>query len=449
VSKQKALAAQARAAWRCGAVVLSVVATALCAAPSQASPLRTRDTAGEMAPSAVALAVLPPAAGVADMQRRDADILWPTHGWVMSTPEAQGVDSDVLANAMTTIRARHLPVHSLLIARHGKIVLDAYFHPFADNQLHDVASVTKSVVSTLVGIAMRQRRIGDLNTPVVQMLPSDEAAADPWKSRMTLAHMLSMTSGLDCSGNRGRNFLQQMEQSPHWTEFALGRQLVAQPGTTFAYCAGNMHVVSAVLTRAVRESAAAFARQELFAPLGIEQVAWATDRDGVTHGFSDLRMQPRDMAKLGYLWLHHGVWEGRQIVPASYLSAAFAPHATVEQNVQYGYGMWIYPTRGHAGGAPDLEANGYGGQRIAVIPSQDIVVVITGAGLDANDVGRLVADAARAAGPLPANSQGAWRLNTLVADAAGSSVTRIASVGQKSRGRRTIVRTAALGTSYH
>jgi CubicO group peptidase (beta-lactamase class C family) len=121
----------------------------------------------------------------------------------------------------------------------------------------------------------------------------------------------------------------------------------------------------------------------------------------------------------------------------------------VEQNVQYGYGMWIYPTRGHAGGAPDFEANGYGGQRIAVIPSQDMVVVITGAGLDANDVGRLAADAARAAGPLPANSQGAWRLNTLVANAAGSSVTRIASVGQKSRGHRTIVRTAALGTSYH
>jgi CubicO group peptidase (beta-lactamase class C family) len=401
-----------------------------------------------MAPSAVALAVLPPAASVADLQRRDADTVWPTHGWAVSTPESQGVDTGVLASAMATIRARHLPVHSLLIARHGKIVLDAYFHPFADNQLHDVASVTKSVVSTLVGIAMRQRRIGDLNTPVMQMLPS-EAAADPWKSRMTLAHMLSMTSGLDCSGNGSRNFLQQMEQSPHWTEFALGRQLVAQPGTTFAYCAGNMQVVSAVLTGAVGESAAAFARQELFAPLGIDHVAWATDRDGISHGFSDLRMQPRDMAKLGYLWLHHGVWEGRQIVPASYLAAAFSRHANVEANVQYGYGMWIYPARGHAGGAPDFEANGYGGQRIAVIPGEDMVVVITGAGLDANDVGRLIADAARAAGPLPANPQGAWRLNTLVADAAGSSRARMAKVEPKLRGHRAAMRTAALGVSYH
>src|SRR5262249_19337905 len=153
-------------------------------------------------------------------------------------------------------------------------------------------------------------------------------------------------------------------------------------------------------------SAAQFARQELFAPLGIEHVTWATDRDGVSHGFSDLRLQPRDMAKLGYLWLHHGEWGGRQIVPSHYLDAALSAHARVERNVSYGYGMWIYPYHGHAGGPADFEANGFGGQRIAVVPSQDMVVVITGNGLDANDVAALITSAVRSDEALPSNLAG-------------------------------------------
>jgi CubicO group peptidase (beta-lactamase class C family) len=390
-----------------------------------------RHSDAEMAPTTVALAVFPPTARVADMEARESRTLWPTHGWTASTPEAQGLDSNVLAAAMETIRARHLPVHSLLIARHGRLVLDAYFAPFADGQMHEVYSVTKSVVSTLVGMAMHERRISDLRTPVVAMLPESEAASDPMKQRLTLAHMLTMTSGLDCRGNGSGNFLMAMEQSRHWTDFALGRQLVSAPGSTFAYCAGNMQVVSAVLTRALGESAADFARRELFEPLGIEQVSWASDRDGVSHGFSDLKMQPRDMAKLGLLWLHRGAWEGRQIVPASYLASAFTPHADVEQYVKYGYGMWIYPYRGHAGGAPDVEANGFGGQRIAVIPSQDMVVVITGSGLDANDVASLLSGVVRSDSPLSPNSDGNTRLAMRLAEAAHGGRTRFASLAAR------------------
>ena len=275
---------------------------------------------------------------------------WPTHGWPLSTPEAQGIDSNALADAMDAIQARHIPVHSLLIERHGSIVLDAYFHPFADNELHDVASITKSVISTLVGISVGKRQLEDLNTPAVALLPKAMPGEDANKARITLAHLLSMQSGLDCSARGGLNFLQQMEHSPHWSAFALERPETAQPGTTFNYCAGDMQLVSAVLTNRTGDSAASFAQKELFGPLGIEHVSWPTDADGVSHGFADLKLQPRDMAKLGYLWLHHGEWEGRQIVPAAYLEQAFSAHANVGQNVQYGYGMWIYPEHGPAGG---------------------------------------------------------------------------------------------------
>jgi CubicO group peptidase (beta-lactamase class C family) len=394
----------------------------------------------EAPPQPVAAVVAPPA------------VNWPTHGWRTSTPEEQGIDSNVLANAMDAIRARHIPVHSLLIERHGVIVLDAYFHPFADNQLHEVASVTKSVVSTLVGIAIAKNELGDLNAPVVSLLPDVAPQADdPRKARITLAHMLSMTSGLDCSSQGGRNFLQQMEHSEHWTNFALARRETADPGSTFGYCAGNMEVVSAVLTRRTGASASDFAQRELFSPLGIEQTVWPTDRDGVSHGFADLKLQPRDMAKLGYLWLHNGEWEGRQIVPASYVQAELSPHATVQPDVQYGYGMWIYPNRGHAGGPADFEANGNGGQRIAVVPSQDVVEVTTGDGLDANDVVALISAAVKSDASLPPNPEALARLQAHVQEAALGTGYRVAALGAKATVRarhpKPVLRTASLGST--
>ena len=256
-----------------------------------------------------------------------------------------------------------------------------------------------------------------VDTPVLAMLPDSTAEVDPLKRRMMLADVLSMTSGLDCSNENGRNFLEQMEGTQHWVSYAIERPEVAEPGTKFTYCAGNMHIVSAMLTRSTGVSAAAFAQSELFAPLGIQNVEWPTDADGVSHGFADLKLQPRDMAKLGYLWLHKGVWEGRQIVSPSYLDAALTPHAAVSPHVEYGFGLWLYPEAGHAGGPADFEANGSGGQRIAVTPSQDLVEVITGSGLDASRVASLLVGAVKSDAALAPNSVGDERLNMRVAEA--------------------------------
>ena len=352
---------------------------------------------------------------------------WPTHGWRISSPEAQGIDSRVLAAALDAIRARHIPVNSLLIERHGEIVLDASFYPYNEEHPHQVFSVTKSVTASLVGIAIAESRLGSLDTPVSALLPG-QVPADADKPRITLAHLLSMTSGLDCSNSQGLSFLQAMEQSRHWASYALDRPEVAAPGSRFDYCAGNMQIVSAVLTRATGQSAADYAMARLFAPLGITEVSWPKDSDGNSHGFADLRLSPRDMAKLGYLWLHHGVWEGKQIIPAAYLQDALTAHASVESGVQYGYGMWIYPQHGHAGGPPDFEANGVGGQRIAVVPSEDLVEVITGQGLDANAVASLTADAVRSDGALPENAQAFGRLETDVAEARTGGVPQDTSI---------------------
>ncbi|HEX3429817.1 MAG TPA: serine hydrolase [Rhizomicrobium sp.] len=351
-------------------------------------------------------------------------VLWPTNGWQTATPEAQGIDSTILADALVQIRARRIPVHSLLIERHGKIVLDSYFYPFAANRTHNVYSVTKSVTSMLVGIAMANHRLADLNAPVYSLLPV-QPSDDPRKAHITLAHLLSMTSGLDCRPQGSSSLLQQMLKSPHLAAYMLNRPSDAEPGTVFNYCGGNSEVVSAVLTRTTGASALDLARQELFAPLGITHVSWPTDGDGVSHGWGDLELEPRDMAKLGYLWLHNGRWEDSQVIPADYLAQALTRHISVQPGIDYGYGMWLYP--GHT--PVDFEANGTGGQRITVVPGFDMVEVTTGNGLDANEVAQLLAGAVKSNEALPSNPGSDARLASLVAEAAIGPVALPAQTG--------------------
>jgi CubicO group peptidase (beta-lactamase class C family) len=348
---------------------------------------------------------------------------WPTPAWQTSTPEAQGIDSAVLAQALETIRAERIPVHSLLIERHGHVVLDSYFYPYTPDEPHNVYSVTKSVTATLIGIAMREHQLDDVNAPVFSLLP--ERSDDTRKAHLTLAHLLSMTSGLDCNAQGGRNLLQQMMATRNWPQFVLDRPLTAEPGSTFEYCGGNAELVSAVLTQRTGVSASDYAQRELFAPLGITHAVWPTASDHVSHGWSDLRLTPRDMAKLGYLWLHHGRWEDRQIVAENYLAEALTPHANVQPGIDYGYGLWLYPQHTPA----DFEANGTGGQRITVIPSLDMVEVVTGGGLDANAVAALIAGAPKSEAALSDNPAAEARLEALVHEAAlapGETPERVA-----------------------
>jgi len=339
---------------------------------------------------------------------------WPTAGWPAATPESQGIDSDSLASEIEIIRARRLPVHSVFVERNGYAVLDAYFFPYHADETHGLASMTKSVVSTLVGIAQRDHRIGSLDAPVTALLPARNFGSDPAKSRITLANLLSMTAGLDCRAPAGVNLIREMEQSPDWVAFTWNLPLTWVPGTSFAYCGGNTHIVSAVLTAATGESALALAQSELFAPLGITRAAWPSDLYGNSRGFADLELAPRDAAKLGHLWLHYGRWQNAQIVPYEYLRAALTGRASVEPGTQYGYGFWLYPSH-----LPyDYEANGHGGQRIVVVPSQRIVEVVTGGGADANAVTPFLTAAYRGDAPLPPNPAGDARLDAALAAAA-------------------------------
>jgi CubicO group peptidase (beta-lactamase class C family) len=362
----------------------------------------------------VALAAALASATARAQQPTAPDGYWPTHGWRASTPEAQGMDSRALTRALAFVRDKQVPIHSLLIVRNGRVVLDAYFHPFEQGQLHDLASGTKSVTATLAGIAIGEHKLGGVQQPVLPLFPDAPAAAhDAMRERIMVEHLLTMTSGFDCEWMHGEKTLDEMRSSADWVRFMLARRMTAEPGAEWAYCSPGMHLLSGVISRATGTSAFEYAEGTLFKTLGIDEAAWPADAQGVSYGWGDLHLMPRDMAKLGYLWLQHGRWEDRQLVPADWMEAATRQHAE-HMGDGYGYGLWVYPRRE----PPIFEANGRGGQRISVVPSKNLVVVMTGGGFEPGDIGKFILESLESDGPIAGNAAATTELGIAVAAAA-------------------------------
>jgi CubicO group peptidase (beta-lactamase class C family) len=334
------------------------------------------------------------------------------------------MDSRTLADAFDYIRQHHVPIHSLQIVRNGYLVLDAYFWPFADSEPHDMASVTKSITSSLIGIAIGRHVLSGVDQPV---LPLFNIAGDDRKAHVTLAHLLTMTSGLDCHFDHGEITLSQMQASPDWQRFVLNLPMAWAPGEHYEYCSPGMHLLSAVVARTTGMSTLDFARRELFAPLDIQTVIWPADPQGVQHGWGDLHLQPRDMAKIGYLWLHGGRWGDRQILPPDWWRSAQEVHSHpgFSEGQEYGYGLWIYPHRT----PPMFEGLGRGGQRISVVPGANLVVVLTGGGFEPGDVGDFIGRALKSGAPLPEDSAATARLNAALHAAASPPAAHAISPG--------------------
>ena len=269
---------------------------------------------------------------------------------------------------------------SLLVARHGTIVLEATYAPFRAGLKHRINSATKSVVSTLVGIALKEGLLKSTDQRVVDFFAERTIAnLDDRKKAMTIRHLLDMTSGLDWKepfGGRLESFI-AMEGSRDWQQFILDRAMASQPGTEFNYNSGNSHLLSAILTKVTGRSALDYAREKLFGPLGIEDVLWRHDPQGISAGGAGLYLQPRDMAKIGTLYLRGGLWEGKQILPASWIEGVRQANVDMRETwaseLRYGSQFWVMP------GHDAYFAVGYHRQLIAVVPKLDIVAVATGA----------------------------------------------------------------------
>jgi len=366
-------------------------------------------------------------------------------GWVTASPEEMGIDSAPLVEMFDHVREHNVPVHSVQIVRHGRLVLDSYFYPFADGMRHDVASVTKSITSTLIGLAIEKGFLEDVNQPILKIFPDRSVAAlDERKRKITVAHLLTMQAGWDCGFEPKEARLFEMRQSDDWLQFMLDLPMVCEPGTRFAYCSGNPHVLSIILTRVTGTNALAFARRELFEPLGIHDVWWPADPRGHSHGWGDLQMHPRDMAKIGQLFLQRGRWGGRQILSETWICNATRPHVDRTVNSDhYGYSWWVkgddYPGM--------FEAVGRGGQRINVWPAKDLVVVFTGGEFEPGDLARFILKALKS--EEPPNPDVSARLQKRIAEAAKppapQPVAGLPSFATRISGRKFNLSTNTLG----
>lgn len=340
---------------------------------------------------------------------------WPTAGWRESTPERQGIDSSTLLKMFAVVRQRHTRVHNVLIIRNGYVVLDASFYPYDPDAAHDLASVTKSVTSTLIGAAIQDGKIDGPDAKVLSFFPERASRnSDPRKAAMTLADLLTMRSGLACSSQQSEQILRTMEHSPDEVAFALDLPAQEESGRSFQYCSANYHVLSAVIASAARTSEADYARKILFAPLGIHDAIWPADTHGVTHGWGDLHLLPRDAAKLGFLWLYGGIWEGRRLLAESWIRDATRPLTkTPSRDAGYGYGFWAFIGKR----AGEFEALGRGGQRITVLPRLNAIVVLTGGGFDPDEIGGVLGSAVKSDQALPENPAAVEALRKAMAEA--------------------------------
>jgi CubicO group peptidase (beta-lactamase class C family) len=243
---------------------------------------------------------------------------WPARDWRTSTPEQQGMDSELLAQMMEQIQSKQINLHSLIIVRHGYIVTETYFQPYeADNQV-EIYSITKSIVSALVGIAIQQGSIDSVNHKVLDYFPDLEVANnDARKQAITLEHLLTMSSGLEWSDDVNNG---EMDQSQDTVKYVLDRPMAATPGQVFVYNSGAPTILTAILRKTTGKSPLEFAQANLLGPLGISDIRWKTYQNGLEVGGAGIQLTPRDMAKLGYLYLRGGLWEGKQIVPATAIS---------------------------------------------------------------------------------------------------------------------------------
>jgi len=297
---------------------------------------------------------------------------WPKDKWRTATPESQGMSSEILSDMMDLLWQTNHELDSILIVRNGYVVLDTYNYPEQPNLKHHLYSCTKSVASTLIGIAIDKGYIKSIDQPLLDFFPEKVSRnPDNRKKKITLKHVLMMATGLKCQDSYlyGWKGLHDMSKSEDFVQYMIDLPMVEAPGSRFEYCNGASYLLTAILQKATGKTGLEFAKEHLFNPLGISDVHWVAWR-GITIGWGSLHLRPRDMAKFGYLFLNNGKWNNQQIVSNKWVAESTQKQISATLTPGYGYQWWVL--------SPDIYvAVGYAGQRIFVLKDKQMVVVFT------------------------------------------------------------------------
>jgi CubicO group peptidase (beta-lactamase class C family) len=318
-----------------------------------------------------------------------------TAGPVASVNEDKLIDRDALCRMVDQLAASSTAnVHAVLVARGGKLVFERYFRgsdeiysrrvgnvTFDADTLHDMKSVSKSVASLAVGIAIDRGLIPSVNEPIFSFFTELSDLRSSEKERIQLLHALTMSMGLQwveatpATGDYN-NDEARMHMAPDPRRYVLGLAMTAPAGKEFFYNTGALTLVSAIIRKATGRPLDEFARATLFEPLGITDVEWIRVK-GDTDAGGGLRLRPRDMAKIGQLVLSGGRWNDRQIVSKGWIEASTAPKIEATGGLFYGYLWWLGWSLLNGREVHWAGALGRGGQSIRIVPELDLVVVVT------------------------------------------------------------------------
>lgn len=346
-----------------------------------------------------------------------AQVSWPTETWQISSPSAEGLSDDAVEAYLAELEAgTHGPLDRFLLIRHGRLVADSRFevdwtkrippevstadvvinfeqydyddpahHPyFGDTDLHSLQSVTKSVTSAAIGTAILAGKLDGLDAPIAPYLQSyDYGANDPRWQDITLGDLLTMRSGIawETEGGYGTGLhsTDVLENSTQWVPYILSRSIDAEPGSTFEYNDGVSVLLGQILAGATGMTAEQWIAENLFAPIGIEDYHWKTTSAGELDTQGGLYLRSEDLARIGYLFLRKGQWDGETIVPPEWVQASTQPivenlgEGADGSPIHFGLHWWVRSV--DEGRIEAFEANGYGGQRLIVIPDLDVVAV--------------------------------------------------------------------------
>jgi len=310
-------------------------------------------------------------------------------GWKTADFRSLGFDSARVYQLFNQLSSGDHKLQSVVLVRNEHILLEEYFDEHDTHTQHDLRSVTKSVRSLLAGIAIDQGFIDSIDDPITKYLKTQiaEKNLSEQKQKITIKHLITMSSGLDCDdwNKKSKGQEDRVYRKKDWVQYTLDLPMVNEPGEHAAYCSMGTMLLAEIIRQSSGVSIDSFAEQYLFGPLGIENISWnhTSDKEVISSA-KRLYMTPRDMAKLGQLVLNKGTWNGKQVVSEQWMTSSTTPITQIT-GIDYSFLWWNLPFLTHGKRTVSIAATGNGGQYILVFPEYDLVAVFTGSAYNSQE----------------------------------------------------------------